>query len=204
MRQRMDGRRGTMPAVLPPPTPTRRVPYRTWPATLAIATAMAIYIGGLKTWDRHTPGSRELPVGETLVVGPARFVPAAGWEMDVARSRTGQSLTLFKTGHTFVVKANRWLGDEDGPIARQTRWMERVEHVRIEGDLTDFFTLWGLQGVTFAYYGPTTTGRFWQVVDTRRHSVVQVDFYGPAEGEAQALRDARDMLDSMDLEGGAS
>lgn len=195
---------GTIPPVPTPPAPTRRIPYRTWPATLAIAAAMALYIGGLRYWDRHTPGGRDVPSGETLVVGPARFVPAAGWQMDVARSRPGQSLTLFKTGHTFVVKASRWLGDEDGPIERQTRWMERVEHVRIEGDITDFLTLWGLQGITFAYYGPTTTGRFWQMVDTRRHSVVQVDFYGPAEGEAQALRDAREMLDSMDLEGGAS
>jgi len=180
--------------------PTRRIPYRTWPGTLAIAVALLLYVGGLRWWDRHTPGARPLPPDAPVRVGHARFIPAPGWQMDVARSRPDQSLVLFKTGHSFVVKTARWAGDETGPLERQTRWMQRVERVRIDGKVSDFFTLWGLQGITFAYDGPTTSGRFWQMVDTRRQSVVQVDFYGPHEGNADALAEARQMLDSMDLE----
>ena len=186
------------------PATYRPGPYRTWPATLAIAAALAVYIGGLVAWDRATPGARLLPAGETVSVGHARFMPAAGWQMDVARSRAGQSLVLFKSGHTFAVKTGRWLGDEAGPLARQQRFMERVERVRIDGEIAGFFTLWGLQGSTFAYYGPTTVGRFWQIVDDSRQSVVQVDYYGPPEDATDALTEARDMLDSMDLDAPAS
>lgn len=185
---------------MPDPATSRPRPYRTWPATLVIAAALAAYIGGLMVWDRATPGARPLPAGAPVSVGHARFVAAAGWQMDVARSRAGQSLVLFKSGHTFAVKANRWLGDEAGPLARQQRFMERVERVRIDGEVAGFFTLWGLQGSTFAYYGPTTVGRFWQMVDASRQSVVQVDYYGPPEDDVDALVEARDMLDSMDLD----
>ncbi|RZI97080.1 MAG: hypothetical protein EOP78_02260 [Variovorax sp.] len=173
---------------------------RTWPATLLIAAALAAYIGGLVAWDRATPGARHLPAGATVSVGHARFVPAAGWEMDVGRSRAGQSIVLFKEGHTFAVKTGRWLGDEAGPLARQQRFMERVERVRIDGKVAGFFNLWGLEGTTFAYYGPTTVGRFWQIVDASRQSVVQIDCYGPPEDDADALAEARDMIDSMDLD----
>lgn len=189
---------------MPDAATPRPSPYRTWPATLALAAALAVYIGGLVAWDRATPGARPLPVGETVSVGPARFVPAAGWEMDVGRSRAGQSLVLFKSGYTFAVKTGRWLGDEAGPLARQQRFMERVERVRIEGQVAGFFNLWGLEGTTFAYYGPTTVGRFWQIVDASRQSVVQVDCYGPPEDDEDALAEARDMLDSMDLDAPAS
>lgn len=178
----------------------RPAPYRTWPATLLIAAALAAYIGGLVAWDHATPGARPLPAGATVSVGHVRFVPAAGWQMDVARSKAGQSLVLFKSGYTFAVKTGRWLGDDTGPLARQQRFMERIERVRIDGEAADFFTLWGLQGTTFAYYGPTTVGRFWQMVDAGRQSVVQVDCYGPPEDDADALAEARDMLDSMDLD----
>lgn len=179
---------------------SRPARYRTWPATLAIAAALAASIGGLRAWDRATPGARPLPAGETVSVGHARFVPATGWEMDVGRSRAGQSLVLFKSGYTFSVKTGRWLGDDAGPIARQQRFMERVERVRIDGEVAGFFNLWGLEGSTFAYYGPTTVGRFWQIVDTRRQAVVQVDCYGPPEEDVDALAEAREMLDSMDLD----
>lgn len=183
--------------------PTRRLPYRTWPASLAILASITAYVGGLQWWDRHTPATRALPSQETLAVGQARFVPAPGWLLDVSRSRAGQSLVLFKSGHTFSVKTARWLGGPDGPMARQQRLIVRGERLRIEGESTDFFTDWGLQGSTFAYYGPKLSGRFWQMVDESRQSVVQVDFYGPnddASEASEALTEARRMLASMDLE----
>ncbi|RYF33962.1 MAG: hypothetical protein EOO26_06245 [Comamonadaceae bacterium] len=187
-------------------TPSSRSPraYRTWPASLLIAAALAAYIGGLVAWDRATPGTRLLPVGATVSVGHARFVPAAGWEMDVGRSRVGQSIVLFKEGYTFAVKSGRWLGDQAGPIERQQRFMERVERVRIDGEVAGFFNMWGLAGTTFAYYGPTTVGRFWQIVNASRQAVVQVDCYGPPEHDADALAEARDMIDSMDLDAAGS
>lgn len=185
------------------PEPTRRIPYRTWPASLAILVAITAYVGGLRTWDRLTPATRALPAQQAIAVGQARFVPAEGWLMDVSRSRAGQSLVLFKSGHTFAVKTERWLGGPEGPLARQQRLIVRGEHLRIEGEASSFFTDWGLQGTTFAYYGPKLSGRFWQVVDPARQSVVQVDFYGPNEDASEAsdaLAEARSMLASMDLE----
>lgn len=186
------------------PEPSRRVPYRTWPATLAILATITLYVGGLRLWDHLVPASRALPRGEPIVIGQARFVPAPGWLMDVSRSRAGQSLVLFKSGHTFTVKTSPWLGGPEGPLERQQRLFERGHSLQIEGEVTNFLTDWGLQGITFAYYGAELSGRFWQMVDPARHSVVQIDFYGPNEGASRAaddaLSDARRMLASMDLE----
>lgn len=180
--------------------PSRRIPYRTWPGALAVLAAIGVYVGGLTFWDRHTPGSRPLVAGQTVAVGPARFVPADGWEMDLSRSRSGKSLMLFKGGHKFLVTSLAWAGGPDGPLDRQQRYMERGQGLRIEGDLAEFVTPWGLQGITFAYYGSTLAGRFWQVVDPQRRALVQVDFYGADDGLSDALIEARRMLDSMDLE----
>ncbi|MDQ0085728.1 hypothetical protein J2W35_006108 [Variovorax boronicumulans] len=180
--------------------PSRRIPYRTWPGALAVLLAIAVYVGGLTFWDRHTSGSRPLPVGETIDVGQARFIPADGWEMDVSRSKAGKSLMLFKGGHKFLVTTGRWVGGPDGPLIRQQRLMERGQRLSIDGDVSDFVTSWGLQGKTFAYYGSKLAGRFWQVVDLRRKSLVQIDFYGSNDGMDDALTEARRMLDSMDLE----
>ncbi|MFH0130131.1 hypothetical protein [Variovorax sp. EL159] len=180
--------------------PSRRIPYRTWPGALAVLLAIAGYVGGLTFWDRHTPGSRPLDAGQTVAVGQARFVPAEGWQMDVSRSKAGKSLLLLKGGHKFLVNTWPWAGGPDGPLVRQQRLMERGQGLQIDGDVSDFVTGWGLQGKTFAYYGSKLGGRFWQVVDQRRRSLVQIDFYGPNDGLSDALDDARRMLDSMDLE----
>ena len=180
--------------------PSRRIPYRTWPGALAVLLAIAAYVGGLTLWDRHTPGNRPLPPGETVEAGQARFVPAEGWEMDVSRSRAGQSLMLFKGGHKFLVSTFPWAGGPDGPLVRQQRLMERGQRLQVDGDVSDFITSWGLQGKTFAYYGSKLAGRFWQVVDVRRKSLVQIDFWGSDDGMDEALQEARSMLDSMDLE----
>ena len=183
--------------------PTRRIPYRTWPATLAILAAIAVYVGGLRWWDQHLSASRTLPAEQTIAVGQARFVPAPGWLMDVSRSRAGQSLVLTKGGHTFSVRTSQWLGGPDGPLERQQRLFEQGHGLRIEGQVSDFMTDWGLQGITFAYFGSRLSGRFWQMVDPSRYSVVQVDFYGPNDDPsdaAAALTDARRMLASMDIE----
>jgi len=182
------------------PEPSRRIPYRTWPGALAVLLAIAAYVGGLTFWNNHTPGSRPLPAGQTVAVGHARFVPANGWQMDVARSKAGQSLMLFKGGHKFLVSTQPWAGGPDGPLVRQQRLMERGQGLSIEGDVSDFVTSWGLQGKTFAYYGSKLAGRFWQVVDLRRRSLVQIDVYGGSDGLNDALTEAQDMLDSMDLE----
>jgi len=180
--------------------PSRRIPYRTWPGALAVLLAIAAYVGGLTFWNRHTPGNRPLPVGQTVDAGQARFVPAEGWEMDVSRSKAGQSLMLFKGSHKFLVTTQPWAGGPDGSLMRQQRLMERGQRLRIDGDVSDFVTSWGLQGKTFAYYGSKLAGRFWQVVDLQRKSLVQIDFYGANEGMDDALTEARGMLDSMDLE----
>jgi hypothetical protein len=165
-----------------------------------VLLAIAAYVGGLSFWDSRTPGSRPLAAGETVSVGHARFVPASGWEMDVSRSRAGQSLMLFKGGHKFLVTTRAWAGGPDGPLMRQQRLMERGQRLNIDGDVSDFVTSWGLQGKTFAYYGSKLAGRFWQVVDLQRRSLVQIDCYGASEGLNEAMADARNMLESMDLE----
>lgn len=181
--------------------PSHRIPDRTWPGTLVIGVALALYVGGLQWWDRHTPGTRALPAGQTISMGPVRFVPAPGWHLDVGRSRAGQTLVLSKTGHSFVVRADRWLGDDEGPLERQQRKIERGERLRIDGEPAPFVTDWGLQGSTFSYYGSRVSGRLWQVVDTGRRSVVLIDFYGPNDDDAaDELTEAREMLASMDLE----
>lgn len=180
-------------------TPSRRVPYRTWPGALGVALAIGAYVGGLALWDHHTPGSRPLNAGQTLTVGPARFVPAPGWQMDLARSKASNTLMLFKGSHKFQVTTAAWEGGPNGPMARQLRLMERGQGLRIEGEVSDFINGWGMQGVTFAYYGPKLAGRLWQVVDLRRKAVVRVDFYGGNDGLSDALTDARAMVDSMDL-----
>lgn len=180
--------------------PPRRLPYRSWPGALAVLLAILLYVGGLKLWDSRTPGNRPLAAGETVSVGQARFVPAEGWQMDVSRSKVGQSLMLFKGNHKFLVTAAPWAGGPDGPLSRQRRFMERGQGLRVDDDPSGFVTPWGLQGTTFAYYGPRLAGRFWQVVDLPRRSLVQIDFYGGNDGLSDALVEARSMLRSMDLE----
>ncbi len=176
--------------------------HRTWPATLALAAVMALYVGGLQWWDQVTPGARAVAQGAPLTVGPARFVPAPGWQMDVARSRPGQSLVLVKSGHSFSVQTAAWHGDADGLLRREQRLLERGYRLRVEGEPSGFFTDWGLQGTTFAYYGARLSGRLWLVMDGARATMVTVDFYGPnqdTDAAAQALTEAQDMLASMDL-----
>jgi hypothetical protein len=179
--------------------PSRRIPYRTWPGALSVLAAIGFYVGALTFWDKHTPGSRTLVAGQTVTLGPARFVPAPGWEMDVARSKAGRSLMLFKGSHTFLVTTGPWAGGPDGPMLRQQRLMERGQGLRIDGDVSDFVNGWGMQGMTFSYYGPTLAGRFWQVVDLQRQALLQVNFYGANDGLTDALIEARTMLESMDL-----
>jgi hypothetical protein len=180
--------------------PSRRIPYRTWPSAFAVLLAIAGCVGGLTFWDNHTSGSRPLAERQTVAVGHARFVPANGWLMDVSRSKAGKSVMLFKGGHRFLVTTGPWSGGPEGPLVRQQRLKERGQGLRIDGDASDFVTPWGLQGKTFAYYGPKLAGRFWQVVDLTRGSLVQIDFYGPSDGLSDALIEARSMLESMDLE----
>lgn len=182
------------------PEPSRRIPYRTWPGALAVLLAIAAYVGGLTFWDSRTPGSRPLAAGQMVAVGQARFVPADGWEMDVSRSKAGKSLMLFKGSHKFLVTNEPWAGGPDGPLVRQQRFMERGQGLRIDGDVSGFVTSWGLQGKTFAYYGSKLAGRFWQVVDLQRRSLVQIDVYGASDGLNDAMADAQGMLESMDLE----
>ncbi|MBO9513174.1 MAG: hypothetical protein J7549_03575 [Variovorax sp.] len=185
------------------PESVRRPAYRTWPATLAILCALTVYVGGLQLWDRMTPSTRALPDGEAVVVGQARFTPAKGWLMNISRSRPGQSMVLFKNGHTFSVRTSRWFGGPEGPLEREQRLIERGQHLHVEGETSNVLTDWGLQGTTFAYYGSKLSGRFWLMVDPARASVVQVDFYGPnddATSAAQALDEARAMVASMDTE----
>ncbi|MEJ8814453.1 hypothetical protein WKW77_25470 [Variovorax ureilyticus] len=180
-----------------------RAAYRTWPATLAILLAITVYVGGLQLWDRRVPSTRTLPAGEPVTVGAARFAPAEGWQMNVARSRPGQTMVLFKNGHTFAVRTSRWLGGPEGPLERQQRVIERGQRLHVQGDVSNVLTEWGLQGTTFAYYGTKLSGRFWLMVDPGRSMVVQVDFYGPndnAASAAEALEEARRMVASMDLE----
>lgn len=179
--------------------PSHRIPYRTWPGALAVLLAIGAYVGGLSFWDRHTPGNRPLAAGQTLTLGPARFVPADGWEMDVPRSKAGNSLMLFKGSHRFLVTTASWEGGPDGPMARQLRLMERGQGLRIDGDVSDFINGWGLQGETFAYYGPQIAGRLWQVVDLQRRAVVRINAYGAHDGLGDALTEAGRMLDSMDM-----
>ena len=179
---------------------SRRIPYRTWPSASAVLLAITCYVGGLTFWDRHEPGSRPLAAGETLTVGHARFVVADGWQMDVSRSKAGQSLMLFKGGHKFLVTTADWNGGPDGPMVRQRRLMEHGQGLRVDGEVSKFVNSWGLEGKTFAYYGPKLTGRFWQVVDRPRRSVVQVDFYGSSDGLSEAPEEANSMIDGMDLE----
>jgi len=180
--------------------PSRRIPYRTWPGALAIVLAMGGYVGGLTWWNRLTPALRPLAAGQTIQLGHARLLPADGWATDVSLSRTGQSLMLVKGSGRFLVTVGAWSGGPDGPMARQQRLMERVQGLHLTGDTTDFVNPWGMQGVTFAYFGPTLTGRFWQVVDRQRRSLVQIDFYSANGGFSDALVEALSMVDSMDLE----
>ena len=119
--------------------------------------------------------------------------------MDVSRSRYGQSLSLFKGRHQFEVNVERWDGGPAGPVARTRRLMERGQGLRIDGEMSSFLNTWGLEGKTFAYYGPQLAGRLWQAVDARRQLLVKVDFQGPNEGMGPALDDARKMVDSMDF-----
>lgn len=179
--------------------PSRRIPYRSWPGALAVLLAIGAYVGGLTFWDRHTPGSRALVAGKAITLGPARFIPAPGWEMDVSRSRAGKSLVLFKGSHTFVVTTGPWVGGPDGPMLRQQRLMERGQGLRIDGEVSAFVNDWGMQGKTFAYDGATLAGRFWQVVDLQRRTLLQVNVYGAHDGQNEAMVDARGMLASMDL-----
>lgn len=184
------------------PAAAARHGHPTWPATLALAAAMALYVGGLQWWDHATPGARALAEGEPLRVGPARFVPAPGWQMDVARSRPGQSLVLVKGGHSFAVQVAPWHGDADGPLRREQRLLERGYRLRVAGEPSGFFTDWGLQGTTFAYYGARLSGRMWVLVEPSRAVAVTVDVSGPnqdADTAAQALTEAQDMLATMDL-----
>lgn len=146
------------------------------------------------------PGVRPMIVGAAVVVGHARFLPAVGWAIDVSRSKFGQSLMLFKGGFRFRVTTGPWAGGLQGPIARQQRVLEQGQGMRIDGDVANFVTSWGVRGTTFAYYGPNLAGRFWQVVDLQRRSLVQVDFYGGNEDFGNALAEAHSMLNSMDVE----
>lgn len=180
--------------------PARRIPYRTWPGALAIALAIGGYVGGLTWYDRQLPGVRSLAGRKTVQVGHVRFAPAAGWDLDVSRSRTGQSLMLVKGPGRFLVTTSAWAGGPDGPLVRQQRLMERAQGLQLTGDITEFINPWGVQGVTFAYFGPTLTGRFWQVVDPQRRSLVQVDFYSANDAFADALVEAQSMVDAMDME----
>lgn len=188
---------GTIPGM---PEASRRIPYRTWPGAFAVLLAICTYVGGLMFWDSRTAGERSFPAGQTLAVGPVRFVPSGEWRMDVSRSKAGKSLLLFKGRHRFVVSLGAWAGGPQGPVSRQRRLMERGQGLSIDGDPSGFFNAWGLGGQTFAYYGSSLAGRFWQVVDQRRKLLVQIDFYGPNEGLNDALAEAREMVDSMDLD----
>lgn len=180
--------------------PSRRIPYRTWPGTCAVLLAIAAYVGGLVFWDSRTPGSKLLADGKPMEVSQVRFIPARDWRMDISRSKAGRSLTLFKGRHRFVVNVDEWKGGPEGPALRQRRLMERVQGLSMSGDKSRFFNSWGLDGSTFAYYGAQLSGRLWQVVDQRRHLLVQIDCYGPSDGLNEALDDARAMVDSMDLD----
>lgn len=179
--------------------PPRRIPYRTWPGAFAVLVAILAYVGSLMAWDRHVPGGRELEAGHPVVLGHVRFLPADGWRMDVSRSRFGRSLSLFRGPHRFEVNIERWEGGPAGPLSRLQRLMERGRGLRIKGSMSAFFNTWGLEGTTFAYYGPQLAGRFWQAVDTRRRVLIEVDFHGPDEDLGAALEEARSMVDSMDL-----
>lgn len=176
----------------------QRKSYRSWQGAFAILIAILAYVGGLQWWDRATPGERTLDTNQELVLGPVRFIPAAGWQLDLSRSRPGRTLVLAKESHLFRISIFDWAGGPKGALDRHRRLMERVQGLQIDGRETSFINAWGIEGKTLAYYGPHVAGRIWQVVDLHHHILILIDLSGDNEAPGNAPQEARAMVDSLD------
>ncbi|SFL88021.1 hypothetical protein SAMN05444747_101105 [Variovorax sp. OV329] len=189
-------------AVLRPvPELPRRVPYRTLGVSALILALIALFVGGLTAWNRSVPGGRPIPAGLELEAGRGVYYrPADDWKLDTVRSRTGSVSAIFHGANRFTVRVLEWRGGPEGPLLRQRARFERGQRLAIEGEPEPFKTSGGLQGMSFGYFGPTLSGRYWQITDVSRQRVVQVDFHSVPEGAENSLDEAEEMVDSLRLE----
>ena len=179
----------------------RRVPYRTLGVSVLIFGLIAGFVGGLTAWNDSVPGERRIAPGMELEVGRGVYYePAPKWKLDTARSRTGSTSAIFHGANRFSIRVQEWRGGPDGPLLRQRARMERGQRLALEDEPEPFKTRSGLRGMTFGYAGPSMAGRYWQITDTARQLVIQVDFHSVPEGAENSLDEAEAMVDSLRLE----
>ena len=185
----------------PPPELPRRVPYGTACVSALIVALIALFVSGLSAWNDSVPGGRSIAPGLELEVGQGVYYqPAEKWKLDAARSRTGSTSAIFRDANRFTIRVQDWRGGPAGPLDRQLARFERGRQLQIEGEPEPFHTRSGLAGMTFAYYGASTAGRYWQITDVARQLVIQVDFNGVPEGAQNSLDQAEAMVDTLRLE----
>lgn len=186
----------------PPPELPRRVPYGTAWVSALIFALIAFFVGGLEAWNNSVPGGRSIAPGLELEVGHGVYYqPAAKWKLDAARSRSGSISAIFRDANRFTIRVQDWRGGPEGPLHRQLARFEHGRQLQIEGDPEPFHTRSGLAGMTFAYYGASAAGRYWQITDVERQLVIQVDFNGVPEGAQNSLDEAEAMVvDTLRLE----
>mgnify|MGYP003585181357 CR=1 FL=1 len=183
------------------PVLPRRVPYRTLGVSAVILLLIVAFVGGLSAWNRSVSGARRIAPGLELEVGRGvHYTPADEWQLDTARSRTGSVSSIFMGANRFTIRVQEWLGGPEGPLLRQRARFERGQRLAIEGDPEPFRTPGGLRGMSFGYEGPSMSGRYWQITDTTRQLVIQVDFHSVPEGAENSLDEAEAMVDSVRLE----
>ncbi len=184
----------------PPPELPRRVPYGTAWVSALIFALITLFVGGLTAWNDSVPGGRTIAPGLELEVGQGVYYqPAEKWKLDAARSRTGSISAVFRDANRFTIRLQDWRGGPDGPLGRQLARFERGRHLQIEGDPEPFHTRNGLTGMTFAYYGASAAGRYWQITDVAHQLVIQIDFHGVPEGAQNSLDQAEAMVDTLRL-----
>lgn len=179
----------------------RRVPYRTLGVSALIFFLIAGFVGGLRAWNDSVPGERRIGEGMELEVGRGVYYePAASWKLDTARSRSGSVSAIFLGANRFSIRVQEWRGGPDGPLLRQRARFERGQRLALEDEPEPFRTPGGLRGMTFGYSGPSMAGRYWQITDTARQLVIQVDFHSVPEGAENSLDEAEAMVDSLRME----
>lgn len=173
---------------------------RTWPVALAVLAVALFYSHGLGFLSSRLPSVATLAEGTTVDLGrgaTARI--SGGWSLDVTATKPQDTTTVVRDGSSFVLTSFPWRASEADLLARAHRMFEVISHLQLTDEAVPFRTATGLTGRTLGLIGPQIDGRLWIIVIPERELAIAARLRGPAGHGADELRDARAILDTLEV-----
>jgi hypothetical protein len=184
------------------PALPRREPYGTLAGSAIILLVALFFAYGLKFINSRIPGVETVIAGTRIKIGRGvSYTTVRGWSLELARTKPDDTSALLRDASSFAITTFDWTGTEAELVTRAKTLFEGMTRLRVYGVRTSFRTAAGLTGQTFSIEGDKVTGRVWLFFRPDRHFAIAARLRGAPGQTDETLREARAMIDSLQLEG---